>query len=94
MSNTSVTPRFLHLQLGVRITMSTTLLLVHHSDPNSFASFCFECFRMDGMANRRFPKNSVLSTNNFQGELWQTNIWFRRPQGCQQIERKTIRPQL
>ena len=67
MSNISTTRMFLQLQFGVRITMSTTLLLVHHSDPVSLASIHFESFRMAGMAIRRFSKNSVLSTKNFHG---------------------------
>ena len=94
MSNTSATRKFLQLQFGVRITMSTTLLLVHHSDPVSLASIYFENFRMAGTAIRRFSKISVLPTNNFQEVFWQTNLWFRRLQGCQQTERETIRLQL
>ena len=94
MSNTSATRRFLQLQFGMRITMSTTLLLVHHLDPVSLDSINFESFRMAGTAIRRFSKNPVLSTNNFQGVFWQTSPWFRRPQCCQQTERETTRLQL
>ena len=46
MSNTSATRKFLQLQFGVRMKMSATQLLVHHSDPVSLASIYFERFRM------------------------------------------------